>query len=108
MKRFVFDEFCCESNEKDGSGWRLQDTGLRVLLYHFDKCHAIMRSHLVEETKGMILGGVATIASQSIVTATTATESQGETTRTLRSGSIGNFVLKSLDCLFGYGKQVCM
>jgi len=55
----------------------------------------------------MILGSVAAVASQSIVTATAATESQGETGRALRSGSIGNFVLKSLDCLFGYGEQVC-
>jgi hypothetical protein len=56
QRGIFFDELGSQTDEHETSCRTLDNTSGAVLLNHFDESHAVVGSHLVEQTDGVVLG----------------------------------------------------
>lgn len=93
-----------KSDQQDGGGGVLDRTSGTKLLNHLDESHPVVRSHLVEETNGMVLGHGRVVHGH---LSARGRKSQRETAGRLgRGSSLLSLALPASDDILGDGQKV--
>lgn len=106
-RRIVFGQLRGKADERYAGSRALDHTSCRILLYHLHQRHAIMATHLVEQTDRMVLRHVVGVAGCHTAVVCTSAEAERKPSRGLGRGSgLLSFALPSPHNVASYRKEV--